>query len=64
MYRSEVWQILTKDMNSLLLTEVGFLERLVGISTMDKVRNIKIREIMRLAGKPDIIDNSMEPSHS
>jgi hypothetical protein len=40
-------------MNKLLTTEVDFLKS-AGVSRMDKVRNIKIREIMREENMPDI----------
>jgi hypothetical protein len=45
-------------MSKLLATKMDFLRRLVGISRMDKVRHIKIKEIMIVEDKPDIIDST------
>jgi hypothetical protein len=50
-----VWQIPVKEMNKLLTTEKDFLRKFAGISKIEKVRDIKIREIITAQDKPGII---------
>jgi hypothetical protein len=52
MYESEMWQILTKDTNELLETVIYFLKTSTNITRMDEVRDVKIRDITRVEGKP------------
>lgn len=44
-----------KEMNKLLTTEKDFLRKFAGISKIEKVRDIKIREIITAQDKPGII---------
>jgi hypothetical protein len=52
----EVWQILTREINKILSTEMGVLRRSAGKSNMERIKNEHIKEIMGVKGKPDIID--------
>jgi hypothetical protein len=43
-----------RKMNKLLTAETDFQRRWAGVSRIDKVSNIKVREIMRVQDKTDI----------
>src|SRR5215510_10858815 len=56
MYGVEVWQIPTRQINKILATEMDVLRRSARKSSMEKIKNERIKEIMGVKGKPDIID--------
>ena len=56
MYRAEVWQIPTREINNILSTEMDVLRRSARKSTMERIKNEHIKEIMGVNEKPDIID--------
>jgi hypothetical protein len=55
MYGAEVWQIPTREINTILSTEMDVLRRPARKSRMERIKNEHIKEIMRVKGKPDII---------
>jgi hypothetical protein len=55
-YCAAVWQIATREVNKILSTEMNVLQRSARKSTLEKIRNKNIKEIMRVKGKPDITD--------
>jgi len=55
-YGVEVWQIPTREINTILSTEMDVLRRSARNSRMERIRNEHMKEIMRVKGKPDIID--------
>ena len=55
-YGAEVWQIPTREINKILSTEIDVLRRSARKSRMERIKNEHIKEIMRVKGKPDIID--------
>jgi hypothetical protein len=57
MYESEMWQILTDEMNTLPRTVIYFLKTSTDITRLDEVRDVKIREITSVEGKPDTTYN-------
>ena len=56
MYGVEVWQIPTRQINKILATEMDVLRRAARKSRMEKLKNGRVKEIMGVKGKPDIID--------
>ena len=56
MYGVEVWQIPTRQINKILATEMDVLRRSARKSRIEKIKNERIKEIMGVKGKPDIID--------
>jgi len=54
-YGAEIWQIPTREINSILCTEVDVLRRSARKSRMERIKNEHIKEIMGVKGKPDII---------
>jgi len=56
-YDAEVWQIPTREINKILLTETDVLRRSAKKSTMERTKNERIKEIMGVKGQPDIIDS-------
>jgi len=56
MYGAEVWQTSNREINKILSTEMDVLRRSARKSRMERVKNEDIKEIMRVKGKPDIID--------
>jgi hypothetical protein len=50
-----MWQIPMKETTELQITEMDLLRRLRGISGIYEVRNLKIREIMRVQNKPNVL---------
>jgi len=56
MYGAEVWQIPAREINKMLSTEMDVLRRSARKSRMERIKNEHIKEIMRVKGKPDIID--------
>jgi hypothetical protein len=56
MYVTEVWQIPTREINKILSTEMDVLRRSARKSRIKSIKNEHIKEIMRLKGKPDLID--------
>ena len=55
-YRAEVWQIPTREINKMLSTEMDVLRRSARKSRMERIKNEHIKEIMGEKGKPEIID--------
>jgi hypothetical protein len=55
-YGAEVWQIPTREINTILFTQIGVLRRSGRKSRMERIKNEHIKEIMGLKGKPDVID--------
>ena len=55
-YGAEVWQILTREINKILSTEMDGLRRSSRKSRMERTKNEHINEIMGVKRKPDIID--------
>ena len=55
-YGAEVWQIPTREINKILSTEMDVLRRSARKSRMKRTKNERIKEIMGVKGKPDIID--------
>ena len=51
-----VWQILTREINKILSTEMDVLRRSARKSRMERIKNEHIKEIMGLKEKPDIVD--------
>ena len=56
MYEAEVWQIPTREINKILSTEMDVLRRSARKSSIERIKNEHIKEIMGLKEKPDIID--------
>jgi hypothetical protein len=56
MYGAEVWQIPTREVNKMLSTEMDVLRRSARKSSLERIKNENIKEIMGAEGKPDIID--------
>src|SRR5215510_14710780 len=56
MYGVEVWQIPPRQINKILATEMDVLRRSARKSRMEKIKNERIKEIMGVKRKPDIID--------
>jgi len=56
MYGAEIWQISTREINNILSTEMDVLRRSARKSTMERIKNEHIKEIMGVNEKPDIID--------
>jgi len=54
-YGAEVWQIPTREINNILSTEMGVL-RSAKKSRMERTKNERVKEIIGVKGKPDIID--------
>jgi len=55
-YGAEVWQIASREINKILSTEMDVLRRLTRKSSMERIKNEHIKEIMEVKGKSDIID--------
>jgi hypothetical protein len=55
-YGAEVWQIPTREMNKILSTEMDVLRRSARKSRLERIKNEHIKEIMRVKGKPDILN--------
>jgi hypothetical protein len=55
-YGAEVWQISTREINKILSTEMDVLRSPARKSRMERMKSEHIKEIMRVKGKPDIID--------
>ena len=55
-YRAEVRQITTREINKILSTEMDVLRRSARKLRMERTKNEHIKEIMGVKGKPDIID--------
>ena len=55
-YCAEVWQIPTREINKILSTEMDVLRRSARKSRMERTKNERIKEIMGVKGKPDIIE--------
>jgi hypothetical protein len=55
MYGAEVWKIPTGEVNKILSTEMDVLRRSARKSSLEKIKNENIKEIMGVKGKPDII---------
>jgi len=54
---ADVWQIPTREINKMLSTEMYVLKRSARKSRMERMKNEhRIKEIMGVKGKPDIID--------
>ena len=56
MYRAEVWQIPTREINNILSTEMDVLRRSARKSRIERIKNEHIKEIMGVKEKPDIVD--------
>jgi IS5 family transposase len=56
MYGAEVWQIPTREINTILSTEMFVLRRSAQKSRMERIKNEHIKEIMVVKGKADIIE--------
>jgi hypothetical protein len=56
MYGAEVWQILTRETNKILSTEIYVLRRSARKSRMERIKHEQIKLIMGVKGKPDITD--------
>ena len=57
MYEAEVWQIPTREINKILSTEMDVLRRSARKSSIERIKNEHIKEIMGLKEKLDSIDN-------
>jgi len=55
-YGAEVWQIPTREINKMLSTEMDVLRRSARKSRMERTKNERIKEIMGVKGKLDIIE--------
>jgi len=55
-YGAEVWQIPNREINRILSTEMDVIRRSARKSTMERIKNGHVNEIMGVKGKPDIID--------
>jgi len=55
-YGAEVWQIPTREINTIFSTAMDVLRRSTGKSRMGRIENGHIKEIMEVKGKPDTID--------
>jgi len=55
-YGTEVWQIHSREINKILSTEMDVLRRSARKSSLERIKNEHIKEIMGVKGKPDIID--------
>ena len=51
-YGAEVWQSPTREINKILSTERNVLRK----SRKERIKNERIKEIMGVKGKPDIMD--------
>jgi len=56
MYGAEVWQILTREINKILSTEMDVLRRSARKSRIETIKNEHMKEIMGVKEKPDFID--------
>jgi uroporphyrinogen-III decarboxylase len=56
MYGAEVWQIATGEINKVLSTEMDVFMRTARKSSLERIKNKHIKEIMGVKGKTDIID--------
>jgi len=56
MYRAEVWQIPTREINKILSTEMDVLRRSARKSRIERIKNEHTKEIMGVKEKPDIRD--------
>jgi hypothetical protein len=57
MYGTEVWQISTREINTILSTNMDMLRRSARKSRMERIKNEHIKEVIGVKGKPDIIDD-------
>ena len=53
---AEVWQIPTREINKILSTEMDVLRMSAKNSRMERTKTERIKEIIGVKGKPDIID--------
>jgi hypothetical protein len=58
-YGADVWQIPTRETNKFLSTEMDVLRRSARKSRMERIKNERIKEIMGVKGKPDIIEKKI-----
>jgi hypothetical protein len=56
MYGAQVWQIPTREINKILSTEMDVLRRSARKSRLERIKNERMKEIMGVKGKSDIID--------
>ena len=56
MYGAKVWQILTREINEVLSTEIDMLRKSARKSRTERIKNEHIKEIMGMKGNSDIID--------
>jgi hypothetical protein len=58
-YRAEVWQIPTREINKILSTEIDVLRRSARKSRMERIKNEHTKEIMGVRGTADIIEKKI-----